>query len=83
MVQRYSCANSESSPLGRDEFTRTLEPARALAAEVIKRERLPRTRNADGRMQSAYGLTPAETELPRCAALCEWKIVVGSVTRLS
>jgi hypothetical protein len=39
MVQWQSCAKSESSPLGRDEYTRTIEPARTLAAETLKLER--------------------------------------------
>jgi hypothetical protein len=42
----------------RDEYTRTIEPARALATETLKLERLP---NAERGMRSAE--CPAEIEL--------------------
>ena len=44
----------------RDEYTRTIEPARALAAETLKLERTP-----SDLVNRAYGLTSAEIEL-RC-----------------
>ena len=42
----------------RDEYTRTIEPARALAAETLSLER-----TLSGLVNQAYALTPAETEL--------------------
>ena len=42
----------------RDEYTRTIEPARALAAEILKLERA-----LNALVNQAYGLTPAEIEL--------------------
>ncbi len=43
----------------RDEYTRTIEPARALAAETMKLERTYPQRPVN----QAYGLTPAEIAL--------------------
>jgi hypothetical protein len=42
----------------RDEYTRTIAPARALAAEALKQER-----TLSDLVNQAYGLTPAEIEL--------------------
>jgi hypothetical protein len=42
----------------RDEYTRTIEPARALAAETLKLER-----TLSDHVNQAYALTPAEIEL--------------------
>jgi hypothetical protein len=42
----------------RDEYTRTIEPARALAAETLKLER-----TLSDLVNQAYGLTPAEIDL--------------------
>jgi hypothetical protein len=42
----------------RDEYTRTLAPARALAAETLKRER-----TLSDLVNQAYALTPAEIDL--------------------
>jgi hypothetical protein len=42
----------------RDEYTRTIEPARALAAETLTLER-----TLSNLVNQAYGLTPAEIEL--------------------
>ncbi|MCX6913560.1 MAG: hypothetical protein NT167_11015 [Verrucomicrobia bacterium] len=42
----------------RDEYTRTIEPARALAAETLKVER-----TLSDLVNQAYGLTPAEIAL--------------------
>ena len=42
----------------RDEYTRTIEPARALAAETLTLERM-----LSDLINQAYGLTPAEIEL--------------------
>ena len=41
----------------RDEYTRTIEPARALAAETLTLER-----NLSALVNHAYGLTPAEID---------------------
>ena len=42
----------------RDEYTRTIEPARALAAETLKLERA-----LSDLVNQAYALTPAEIDL--------------------
>ena len=42
----------------RDEYARTIEPARALAAEILKLERA-----LNALVNQAYGLTPAEIDL--------------------
>jgi hypothetical protein len=42
----------------RDEYTRTIEPALALAAETLKLER-----TLNDFVNKAYGLTPAEIDL--------------------
>ena len=42
----------------RDEYTRTIEPARAIAAETLALERI-----LSDLVNHAYGLTPAETDL--------------------
>jgi hypothetical protein len=42
----------------RDEYTRTIEPARALAAETLNLER-----TLNDLVNQAYGLTPAEIDL--------------------
>jgi hypothetical protein len=42
----------------RDEYTRTIEPARALAAETLHLER-----TLSDLVNQAYGLTPAEIDL--------------------
>ena len=42
----------------RDEYTRTIEPARALAAETLKTER-----TLSDLVNQAYALAPAEIEL--------------------
>ncbi len=42
----------------RDEYTRTIEPTRALAAEILKLER-----TLSDLVNQAYGLTPAEIDL--------------------
>ena len=42
----------------REEYTRTIEPARALAAETLKLER-----TLSDLVNQAYGLTPAEIDL--------------------
>jgi len=42
----------------RDEYTRTIEPARALAVETLKLER-----TLSDLVNQAYGLTPAEIDL--------------------
>ncbi len=42
----------------RDEYTRTIEPARALAAETLNLER-----TLSDLVNQAYGLTPAEIDL--------------------
>ena len=41
-----------------DEYTRTIEPARALAAETLTLERI-----LSALVSQAYGLTPAEIDL--------------------
>jgi hypothetical protein len=43
----------------RNEYTRTIEPARALAAETLTLKR-----TLSDLVNQAYALTPAETELP-------------------
>ena len=42
----------------REEYTRTIEPARALAAETLNLER-----TLSGLVNQAYALTPAEIDL--------------------
>ena len=61
-VKRIRGRNQPLSSAGlqalRDEYTRTIEPTRALAAEVLSLER-----TLSDLVNQAYGLTPAEVEL--------------------
>jgi len=61
-VKRIRCKKLPLTATGvhalRDEYTRTIEPARALAAETLNLER-----TLSDLVNQAYALTPAEIEL--------------------